>query len=142
MKCRAQANAMMRQAHGALSKLSRLQAERRKLEKDDEAHDRATATEQRVINLMAQAIAEQPVEPDADLLEQLEPADEPDPDSLTPEQQKATIHRHRSALIRRLRQALNDPSFNDAAAQAVAAAGKSLAAELYHQSARPPPRAS
>ncbi len=53
MKCRAQANAMMRQAHGALSKISRLQAERRKLESDTEARDRAAWNEHCVVGLMA-----------------------------------------------------------------------------------------
>src|SRR5271169_5525101 len=102
MKCRAQSNAMKRQAYGALSRLERMQAERRKLEKDGDAQARATWTEHCVIGLLTQALAEQPGEPDFDLLELPEPADEPDPDSLTPEQQKATIHRRRAALIRRL----------------------------------------
>jgi len=138
LKCRAQSNTMMRQAHGALGRLERMQAERRKLEKDGEAQARTTWTEHCVIGLLTQALAEQPVEPDADLLEQLEPGDDVDPDTFTPEQQKAIIHRQRSALIRRLRQTLRDPSFDRTVAEIFAGSGNAPTAELYHQSSGPP----
>jgi len=136
MKSRAQSNAMRRSAYAALSRLERMQAERRKLEKDPEAHNRATRTEQCVIGLMTQALAEQP-DPDADLLDQFEPTDQPDPDTLTPEQQKATIHRQRATLIRKFQRTLEDPSFKDAVAHIIA-----TDADLDRQSARPPPGAS
>src|SRR5271163_2842320 len=45
MKCRAQANSMMRQAQGALRLLLRMQATRQKLEANPEAGDRAAWTE-------------------------------------------------------------------------------------------------
>jgi hypothetical protein len=134
MRCRAQSNAMRRQAYGALSRLERMQKERRKLEKDPEACDRETWTEHCVIGLITDAFAEQP-EPHPDLLNELDPMDDADPDTLTPQQQKTTIHRRHAALIRRLQQTLNDPSFEHTVAQIVA--GPSLTAELYRQSASP-----
>src|SRR5271163_4338285 len=57
MKCRAQANAMMRQSQSALRLLLRMQAARQKLGADSEARDRAAATEQRAINLMTEALS-------------------------------------------------------------------------------------
>ena len=56
LKCRAQANSMMRQSQSALRLLLRVQAARQKLEADSEARDRAAATEQRAINLMTEAL--------------------------------------------------------------------------------------
>ena len=138
LKCRAQSSAMMRQAYGALGRLERMQAERRKLEKDGDPQARATWTEHCVIGLLTQALAEQPVEPDTDLLEQFETADDVDPDTLSPEQQKATSHRQRTALIRRLRQTLRDPSFDRTVAEIFARSGDVLTAELYRQSSGPP----
>src|SRR5271170_2224344 len=57
LKCRAQANSMMRQSQSALRLLLRMQAARQKLEADNEARDRAAWTEHCAINLMAQALS-------------------------------------------------------------------------------------
>jgi hypothetical protein len=141
MKCRAQHNAMQRQAYGALTRLERMQKDRRQLEADPEACNRETLTEHCVIGLIGQAFAEQP-DPDADMLNQLEPIDDLDPDTLTPEQQKAVIHRQRAALIRRLNQALNDPNFDRTVAEIIAHPDDALWAEPYRPSPRPPPGAS
>ncbi len=58
-KCRSQANATMREAQGALRLLLRMQAARQKLEKNQEARDRAAWTEHCAIGLMAQALSPQ-----------------------------------------------------------------------------------
>ncbi len=60
MKCRAQANAMMRQAQGALRMLFRMQAARQKLEANTEARARAAHSEHRATTLMHQALSPQP----------------------------------------------------------------------------------
>ena len=115
-----------------------MQAQRRKLE-GDEARDRAAWNEHCVIGLISQAFADQPEEPDAELLDQLEPEEgEPDPETLTPEQQKATIYRKRAALIRQLNETLNDPSFQDKVAHFIAHPDASFTAELNRESAGPP----
>jgi hypothetical protein len=134
VKSRAQAKAMKGQAYAALNRLERMQKERRKLENDPGTGE--TWAEHCVIGLIKDAFAEQD-DPDAELLNELEPLDDVDPDTLTPEQQKALIHRQRAALIRRTKQTLNDPSFKDTVAQLVA--GTSLDEELRRQNARPPP---
>jgi hypothetical protein len=136
VKNRAQANATKRQAYAALTRLERMQAERRKLEKDPQACSGETWAEHCVTGLITQAFAEQP-DPDADLLDELDPTDEPDPDTLTPQQQQATIHRQRAALIRKFQLVLKDPSFSDAVAHIIA--DNSLSADLSRHSARPPP---
>jgi hypothetical protein len=139
MKCRAQHNAMMRQSYGALRRLERMQKERRKLEKDSDACNRETWTEHCVIGLIGQAFAELP-DPDAELLNEIEPIDDGiDPNTLTPEQQKAIIHRQRAALIRRLNQALEDPNFDRTVAEIIAHPGDSFWAEPHPRSAGPPP---
>ena len=137
VKCRAQANSMMRQADGKLNRLERMQAQRRKL-KGEEARDRAAWNEHCVIGLISQAFAEQPEEPDAELLEQLEPEEnEPDPETLTPEEQKATIYRKRAALIRKLNEAINDPTFKDTVAHYIAHPDASFTAELNREPGPP-----
>ncbi len=55
-KCRSQANSMMRQSQSALRLLLRMQEARQKLEKNQEARDRAAWTEHCAIGLMAQAL--------------------------------------------------------------------------------------
>jgi hypothetical protein len=137
VKSRAQAKAMKGQAYAALNRLERMQKERRKLENDPGTGE--TWAEHCVIGLIKDAFAEQD-DPDAELLNELEPLDDVDPDTLTPEQQKAVIHRQRAALIRRTKQTLDDPSFKDTVAKLVA--GTSLDEELRRQNARPPPGAS
>jgi hypothetical protein len=122
------------QAYAALNRLERTQKERRELENDGETCNGETWAEHCVIGLIKDAFAEQP-DPDIELLNELEPLDDVDPDTLTPEQQKAVIHRQRAALIRRLKHALKDPSFDRTVAEIVA--GPSLDAKLYRQSAGP-----
>lgn len=129
LKHRAQANAMSRQAYAALTRLERMQQERRKLEQDPAAITRETWTEHCVIGLISDAFAEQP-DPDAEQLNEFEPIDDIDPDTLTPEQQKAVIHRQRAALIRRLKQALADPDFDRAVAEIIARPPAALTAVL------------
>jgi len=60
LKCRAQANSMMRQSQSALRLLLRMQAARQKLEADNEARDRGAWTEHSAMNLMAEALSPQP----------------------------------------------------------------------------------
>ncbi len=60
MKCRAQANSMMRQAQSALRLLLRLQAARQKIEANSAANERAAWTEHCAIGLMAQALSPPP----------------------------------------------------------------------------------
>jgi len=68
LKCRAQANSMMRQSQSALRLLLRMQAARQKLEADSEARERAAATEHSAINLMAQALSPPAPEPRPELV--------------------------------------------------------------------------
>ncbi len=60
MKCRAQANSMMRQAQSALRLLLRMQAARQKIEANSAANERAAWTEHCAIGLMAQALSPPP----------------------------------------------------------------------------------
>ncbi len=101
MKCRAQANTMMRQAQSWLRLLLRIQARRQKTEADSEARDRAAQTEHCAINLMAQAlspqaapapIAEPPAPPPASHPQpEPEPAKQPQP---RPPRRCRPTHRH------------------------------------------------
>jgi hypothetical protein len=59
-KCRAQANATARQASGQLNLLLRMQKERRKLEKDGHALNRAAWAEHCAIGMMTDALAGRP----------------------------------------------------------------------------------
>ncbi len=77
-KCRAQANSMMRQAQSALRLLLCMQAARQRLEKNQEARDRAARTEHCAIALMAQALSPQPTP--AATAEPPPPASEPQPE--------------------------------------------------------------
>ncbi len=76
MKCRAQANAMMRQSQGALRMLLRMQATRQKQEKNQEAGDRAART----IGLTAEAPSPQAAS--ATIAEPLAPQPKPEPTPL------------------------------------------------------------
>jgi hypothetical protein len=60
MKCRAQANSMMRQAQSGLRLLLRMQVARQKTEADSAARERAAWTEHAAIGLMAQALPASP----------------------------------------------------------------------------------
>jgi hypothetical protein len=76
LKCLAQANATARQANGQLSLLLRLQRERRKLETDGHALNRAAWAEHIAIRRMTDALAGQPTS---------EPIAEPPPPPPAPE---------------------------------------------------------
>ncbi len=107
MKCRAQANSMMRQEQSVLRLLLRMQAAREKRESTNESCDRAAWTEHCALGLMAEALepharplAAQPLPPpepppDRELME------EPQPDLLAGAEQYAITYPERAALIRR-----------------------------------------
>jgi len=111
MKCRAQANTMMRQAQSALRLLLGMQATRQKIEADSEACDRAAWTERCAIGLMADALSPNP----APLATPDSPATEPHPEPvplaavaplaaqgpLAAAEQYAAIYPERAAMIRR-----------------------------------------
>jgi len=59
IKCRAQANSMMRQSQSALRLLLRMQAARQKTEANHETRDRAAWAEHCALNLLAEALSEQ-----------------------------------------------------------------------------------
>ncbi len=107
LKCRAQANSMMRQAQSALRLLLRMQAARQKLEADSETRDRAAWTEHCAIGLMAQALSRQapasiaePPSPASEPQPEPEPVNEPRPAPLATTEQYAAIYPHRAGLIR------------------------------------------
>jgi hypothetical protein len=105
LKCSAQSASMMRQARAARTLLLRVQAERRKLEADSTATDKAAWTEHCAIGLMALALGrdppaamEEPPPPPAPLL----PPEEPVPDPIAEAEQYAIIYPQRAARIRAL----------------------------------------
>ena len=57
MKCRAQAAAMARQAHGAINTLLRVQAARQKRDANSETRDRAAWTEHCALKMMKETLA-------------------------------------------------------------------------------------
>ncbi|HME22118.1 MAG TPA: hypothetical protein VKI44_12405 [Acetobacteraceae bacterium] len=96
LKCTAQAASMMCQALRWRALLQRLQAARREQGKDTAAHDAATATEQRALGLLADALAQAPPLP--------EPVPEPvaRPHSLAEAEAYAIARPSEAALIRSL----------------------------------------
>ncbi len=105
MKCRAQANSMMRQAQSAL-RLLRMQAARQKIEANSAANERAAWTEHCAIGLMAQALSPRPgaamtapstPEPPAEP----ETVAHPQPEPVAAEECASTYPRN-AALMRRL----------------------------------------
>jgi hypothetical protein len=109
MKCRAQAASMTRQSHSARRLLMRVQAERRKLEADGAASEKAAWVEHCAIGMMAQAL------PDAPPMAEMEPppppvreapspkADtEPHLDPTAAAEEYAMIYPARARLIRSL----------------------------------------
>ena len=104
MKCCAMSNAMERRAEGARALLARLQAERRKREKDMHETDRAAWTEHCALGLMAQELG---LTPPAPMPEPPPPALEPEPAApltgLAAEADLyAVMYPKRAALIREL----------------------------------------
>ena len=131
MKCRAQANAMMRQAQSALRLLLRMQATRQKTEADNEACDRAAWVEHCAIGMMVHAlspqaapaeIAEAPAPGPAPQSES-DPVQQPQPSPLAAAEplaaagplaeaeQYAAIYPERAELIRRIGRVPEDVSF-------------------------------
>ena len=125
MKCRAQANAMMRQAQSALRLLLRMQATRQKTEADNEACDRAAWVEHCAIGMMVQALSPQAAPAEIAEARAPEPAPHSEPDpvrqpqpgpfaaagSLADAEQYAAIYPERAALIRRIGRVPEDVSF-------------------------------
>ncbi len=106
MKCRAQANSMMRQAQSALRLLLRLQAARQKTEANSAANERAAWTEHCAIALMAQALSPRPEpaamtgQPTPEPRAEPEPAALPEPDLVAAAAAAATDPQ-KTALTRR-----------------------------------------
>ncbi len=98
MKCRAQANSMMRQAQSALRLLLRMQAARQKTEANSAASERAAWTEHCAIGLMAQALSPRPEEAAMTEKPTHTPAAEPE----TVAQSESIALSNRSFLIRKL----------------------------------------
>jgi hypothetical protein len=103
LKCRACSASMMREAQGARRLLMRVQAERRKLESDSAALDRAAWTEHCVAGLMSEALPGAPHPALADPVPpEPEPDDEPVFDPVFAAEEYARLYPDRAALIRRL----------------------------------------
>jgi hypothetical protein len=103
LKCRARSASMMREAQGARRLLMRVQAERRKLESDSAALDRAAWTEHCVAGLMSEALPGAPHPALADPVQpEPEPDDEPVFDPVFAAEEYARLYPDRAALIRRL----------------------------------------
>jgi hypothetical protein len=117
VQCRAQSASMMRQSHGALRMLLRLQAVRQQREADAAATDRAAWTEHCAAALMAQSLTGAPhaavdlPPPPAPAAPAPEPPAEPVPDPAAEAEQYALIYPRRAALIRRLGRLPDNPSF-------------------------------
>ncbi len=121
-KCRAQANSMMRQAQSALRLLLRMQAARQKLEKNQEARDRAAWIEHCALGLMAQAlspqatpaaVAESPApSPVSQPQPEPEPVQQPQPAPLVATQNDKAISPRRADLLR-LMERLSGPPDDD-----------------------------
>jgi hypothetical protein len=109
LRCTAQSASMMRQARAARALLMRVQAERRKLERDSAAAGQAAWTEHCVLGLMAEALGRAPPAPIA-APPPAEPVPEPEPEPppedkfvrLNEAEQYAIIYPRRAALIRSL----------------------------------------
>jgi hypothetical protein len=93
MKCRAQAASMTRQSHSARRLLMRVQAERRKLEADGAASEKAAWVEHCAIGMMTQAMPDAPAP---------EPETEPDIDPVAAAEEYAILYPARARLIRSL----------------------------------------
>ena len=106
LKCRARSASMMREAQGARRLLMRVQAERRKLESDSAALDRAAWTEHCVAGLMSEALPGAPhpalADPPPPPPEPPDPDDEPVFDPVFAAEEYARLYPDRAALIRRL----------------------------------------
>ncbi len=106
MKCRAQANSMMRQAQSALRLLLRMQAARQKTEANSAANERAAWTEHCAIALMAQALSPRPEPaamtgpPTPEPLAEPEKVAQPEPDPVAAEA-GASADPRKAALRRR-----------------------------------------
>jgi hypothetical protein len=125
LRCRTQANASARQASGQLNLLLRLQNQRRKLENDPQALNRAAWAEHCAIGRMADALADRPppesiaespppppapeatAQPPAPAAPELEPESGP----LSEAQLYATFYPERAALIRRVGRVPDDITF-------------------------------
>jgi hypothetical protein len=92
LRCTDKAMSMMRQARGFHSLLQRVQAARRKREKDSSAANAAAWTEHRIAGLMAEALGRAAPAPPA-------PA-EPEPDLAAEADRYATIYPDRARQIR------------------------------------------
>ena len=120
LHCRALSVSMMRQAQGARRLLMRVQAERRKLEADAAATERAAWTEHCVIGLLSEAM---PGGPQATLKDAPPPpsqapsapvpADDSGPpfEPVAAAEEYAMIYPQRAALIRRLGRLPDKPGF-------------------------------
>jgi hypothetical protein len=90
LTCTARSASMMREARGWRTALERAQSARRKREADPATRDAATATEQRALGLLAEALDRAP------------PAEPATPDPIAEAERYALQHRKRAVLIRRL----------------------------------------
>jgi hypothetical protein len=123
LQCRALSVSLMRQAQGARRLLTRVQAERRKLEADPVASDKAAWIEHCAIELMAEAL---PGAPPAMLRDPPEPSPEAETETetakpghdgeprfnpVTAAEEYAMIYPQRAALIRRLGRLPDKPGF-------------------------------
>jgi hypothetical protein len=99
MKCRAQANSMMRQSQGALRLLLRMQAARQKTEANAEARDRAAWAEHCALNLMTEALSppKAPSLSGSRLGEAATPAEEKTAPTADPADHRAHFHLSRAA---------------------------------------------
>ncbi len=115
LKCTAHSANMMRQARAARTLLLRVQAERRKLEADPVALDRAAWTEHCIIGLRAQALGRAPpaamAEPPPPEPSSPDEEQVPQPDLVAEAEQYAIIYPRRAALIRSLGRLPDRPDF-------------------------------
>ena len=107
LKCNAQAASMMRESRGALGMLLRLKAERKKLEADGTAADKAAWLEHCSIALMAEALPDRPpmaaMNPPAPATPEPAADEEPVHDPIAEAEHYAIIYPERAKLIRRNR---------------------------------------
>jgi len=116
IQCRNQANAMMRQAQGALRLLLRMQAVREKRESTTQSCDRAARTEHWNTTLMAEALGIQPsqaAQPAPPPPPPPEPASvaEPRLDPLAAAKEYTILYPQRAELITRLGRVPDDTTF-------------------------------
>lgn len=117
-KCRTHGAMMMRQANNAMRLLMRLKQERRKLEADNAAADRAAWNEHCALALMAEALAAVQCKPEPAAKPEPAPATQPaaaEPDAvlIAAAERYAATYPERAASIRRTGRLPNDVRFFD-----------------------------